>query len=115
MGGTFMALKVFVEYKIVPQKRNQFLTLLSSLVDWLEEKGARNVRFFEGTDQPHLFVEEYEVTDQYHYESIKEERLREVQPFLTDLHQCIEGGKKKVHIWAFRELDCSYINQSRER
>lgn len=96
---------VFVEYKVLPQRRNEFLSLLSSLEQQLQTMQATEVKFYEGADQPGLFVEEFHVPDHETYEHIKMLRKEGPIDIFAELAQCIEGGVEKLHIWAFSNIN----------
>jgi hypothetical protein len=95
---------VLSEYKIKDDKRDQFFELLSNLMEHLEMLGAEQISIFEGTDQPGLFVEEFILRDMDEYMEMKEEREKEQLDFWREFHECIEGGKSKVNIWAFSKV-----------
>ncbi len=88
---------VFIEYKIDPDKRQEFLREEANWERNVLMQGGRNFRFYEGVDQPNLFVEEFDVNTLEEYHSFKEQR-RSNEQFLS----FVAGGAAKVHIWAFR-------------
>ncbi|USG64748.1 hypothetical protein NDK47_21880 [Brevibacillus ruminantium] len=93
-------LTVFIEYKTVESKRDQFLRLLAAMPAKLEQKGARQYRCWEGWDQPGLFVEAFYVENIEQYETIKAWRQAD-----QDFCACIQGGAAKMHVWAFQPVD----------
>jgi L-rhamnose mutarotase len=97
-------LKIFIEFKVKGEAREAFLALIPELKLKAQEQGAEQFGIYEGTDQPLLFVEEFYVKDHDHYQRIKQERLDGQSPFWNKMHDCIEGGAKKLHIWAFKPL-----------
>lgn len=98
-------LKVYIEFKIIPDKHTDFLALLPELRRTSHEQEVQGHQMFEGTDQPGLVVEEFLVKDMDHYRHIKAERLDENHPFWKQVHDCIQGGAPKLHIWAFKSLN----------
>lgn len=96
---------VLSEFQILDTKRDQFLHLLDEVKEDLEKLGAKDIVFFEGTDQPGLFVEEFTVQDMEHYQQIKNVRYQENSLVWNKFHTCINGGKKKFNIWAFKKVD----------
>ncbi|CAM3276830.1 MULTISPECIES: hypothetical protein [Brevibacillus] len=87
---------VFIEYKLVPEKRKQALALIAEIEARMTEQGASQFRCFEGYDQPDLFVETFDVDHVEQYEQIKQDRLSD-EAFCD----CIAGGSSKLNIWAF--------------
>lgn len=87
---------VFIEYKLVPEKRKQALDLIAEIEARMTRQGARKFRCFEGYDQPDLIVETFDVDHVEQYEQIKQERLLD-EAFCD----CIAGGSRKLNIWAF--------------
>lgn len=98
-------IKVFTEYKVKRDLREEFLSLHGELREYHQrEWKVKDFHLFEGTDQPDLFVEEFHVQHFDLYEQIKAERRSEKSDLWKKMHQCIEGGVQKVHIWAFQEV-----------
>ena len=93
-------LTVFVEYKLVLEKRQAALSLLAGMSDRLAALGAVQHRCMEGLDQPGLFVEAFEVPSVEQYDEIKAWRLAD-EAFCD----CVAGGVAKLHIWAFRAVE----------
>ncbi|MBO8173377.1 MAG: MFS transporter [Bacillaceae bacterium] len=92
-------IRVFVEYKIKQEKRQEYLGLIAQMKRELAKQGARHFELYEGTDQPDLFVEMFDVDTEAAYRQIKQSR--EAHPVLD---HCVEGGKNKINIWAFRQI-----------
>lgn len=99
-----MEVKVFIEFKVKAEKRDDFMALVPELERQAARLRAKQFRLYEGTDQPLLFVEEFFVGDIAQYRAIKEQRLDANSPFWSRLHDCVEGGANKLHIWAFQPL-----------
>ncbi|GGG01872.1 hypothetical protein [Paenibacillus abyssi] len=100
-----MEIKVFIEYKIISEKRDMFMQLLPDLKQNAAEHGGREYKIYEGTDQPNLIVEEFLLQDIERYQMIKAERLNPDSPFWSKHHEHIAGGADKLHIWAFKALE----------
>ncbi|WP_232698702.1 hypothetical protein [Brevibacillus daliensis] len=99
-------IKVFTEYKVKRDCRMEYITLLEELRHYHRKAwDIEDFRIFEGADQPELFVEEFHVQDMERYQKIKEARRIEQNKILERLHDCIDGGAKKVNIWAFVEIN----------
>lgn len=96
---------VLSEYKVLDEKKAEFLSLLPLVKEALEKEGARDVRFFEGSDQPGLFVEEFLVDSMKTYEEVKKWRYEEQSEVWSKFHSYIPGGRDKVHMWAFTRLN----------
>ena len=96
--------KIFVEYKVKAEMRGTFIGLVQQLNDWATRSEARHFKIYEGTDQPLLFVEEFFVDNLEQYRRIKEERRTEQHPFWHAFHECVDGGARKINIWAFQEI-----------
>lgn len=90
---------VFIEYQIEPDQRTAFLRQQTIWKNQLQELGGQNFRFYEGVDQPDLFVEEFEVAAMDDYAICKAQRIAK-----EEFTQCVKGGAAKVHIWAFRQV-----------
>jgi hypothetical protein len=93
-------LTIFIEYKVIEEKRDSYLQQLRLMPERLEVFGARGYRCYEGADQPHLFVETFEVETEEQYHHIKAWRLDD-----RDFCDCVLGGAAKVHVWAFRPIE----------
>lgn len=93
------SLIVFIEYRIDPDRREEYLAVLPDRLRRLKEWGAMQVEVAEGTDQPHLFVESMRVPDLETYRNIKEDRMAD-DAFVS----LIVGGREKLHVWAFQPL-----------
>lgn len=90
---------VFIEYQIEPDKRMEFLLQQVIWEEEVRQLGGQHFRFYEGVDQPFLFVEEFEVQSMDEYRLCKE-RKKSNQPF----SRCVKGGVDKIHIWAFQQV-----------
>ncbi|WP_126425350.1 antibiotic biosynthesis monooxygenase [Brevibacillus marinus] len=92
-------LTVFIEYKVKEEQREAYLQEMSRIPQQVAERGGRGYRFYEGLDQPCLFVESFEVEDETVYQAIKAWRTgdRRFAPYLA-------GGLEKMHVWAFQPV-----------
>lgn len=97
--GVRVVLRVFIEYKVKEEQREAYLQEMARIPAEVAKRGGRNYRFYEGTDQPCLFVESFEVADERAYRAIKTWRTGD-QRFATFL----VGGLEKMHVWAFRPV-----------
>ncbi|MBE1444412.1 hypothetical protein [Paenibacillus sp. OAS669] len=105
--------KVFVEYQILPAYRSNYS-------EWVTEVRAlyENVEFFEGSDQPGLFVELWNDMSKEQYQLLKQVRQGQAEereataydrnPFdstnWSRLGEWVKGGIEKVHIWHFEKV-----------
>ncbi|MBG9795824.1 hypothetical protein ABD76_26620 [Paenibacillus dendritiformis] len=87
---------IFVEYRILPEAREMYLTAIRRLL-----KDRHDVVLYEGTDQPNVFVEQWLGTTADDYASLKKLR-REGAEGWDAVTACIAGGADKLHIWEFR-------------
>jgi hypothetical protein len=87
----------FAEYRIAPEWRETYLTYTSELLAGVDE-----VKLYEGTDQPSLFVEMWNASSLQEAEQIKEERCNERSPWYK-VSEWIVGGVDKMHIWTFKQ------------
>lgn len=90
---------VFAEYRIDPDYREHYLQFMREIA-----RRHPDLEWFEGTDQPNLFVEVWRGMDRASYELWKELRLAEWQEEWSPLHTMIAGGKAKLHIWHFGQI-----------
>jgi hypothetical protein len=100
-----MKLKIFIEFFILPDRRDEFLSLIPKIRDYQQiQWGVKDYEIYEGTDQPNLFVEEFYIEGEDDYLKIKEERVLEKELLWSDMNACVKGGGQKVHIWAFKNV-----------
>lgn len=86
----------FAEYRIMPEHREQFLAYTGKLME-----SEREIKLYEGTDQPSLFVEVWSASTAEAAEHIKEERCSERSPWFS-IADWIVGGTAKLHVWTFK-------------
>ncbi|MBP1157198.1 MULTISPECIES: hypothetical protein [unclassified Paenibacillus] len=94
-------IKVFIEYKIRNEKMTDYKKMIPKIQEIYSEK---QYSAYEGVDQPGLIVEEFFVSNMEEYSETKNNRLTGSDPIWIDLADCIEGGAKKMHIWAFAQM-----------
>lgn len=87
---------VFAEYRIVSEKRESYLHFMREVVSRYPE-----TEWYEGTDQPDLFVEVWRGMGKRDYERWKAARLDPRNEEWSPLHAMIPGGTAKLHIWHF--------------
>ncbi|MFC5589764.1 hypothetical protein ACFPRA_12740 [Sporosarcina soli] len=97
-------IKVFIEYKVIPEKRKQYLKLAEQIADQYKDFQIQNFSVYEGIEQPNLFVEDFVITNYEFFNRLKSFRLEEQIPFWQDLHSCIYGSASKLNIFAFEEI-----------
>lgn len=88
---------IFVEYRIDPDKREVYEQAADRLL-----RTQHNCILYEGTDQPHVFVEQYFETTPEQYANMKQLRLEQESEW-DEITACIPGGRSKLHIWEFVE------------
>lgn len=93
--------KVFVEYKIMNDKMIEYRNLIPKLK---ELHVGDHYSVYESIEQPGLFVEEFFVSDSDEYAQAKTERLQGKVPIWNDVANCIDGGIKKMNVWAFAQI-----------
>ncbi len=88
--------KVFVEYRILDECRQEFLIFIGKIAARHPHMGV-----YEGTDQPGLFVEIWDGLEQDEYLVMKEERSGLVESVWNGMEAYVVGGKGKIQIWSF--------------
>lgn len=91
-------LYMFAEYRVKERLRGEFLSWIGPI---REKEGFR---LLEGTDQPCLFVEIWEVDGQKELERHKRERAEGSAGRWARMDEFVEGGAAKAHLWSFREI-----------
>lgn len=97
-------IQVFVEYKVLEEKKEEYLRKVKDLEIVLHKIGAVDFKVYEGADQPNLFVEMFQVPEMSNYQKLKRKRvLEDAQEgvFWQAINNCVEGGKDKINMWAF--------------
>ncbi|WP_017728958.1 MFS transporter [Halalkalibacterium ligniniphilum] len=96
-------LQIFMEYKIEEQKIDEYEREMERILATLQEFGASNIQWFVAADQPHLYVEMFEVPTASHYHAIKKLRQSEEHRVFGSITPMIKGGAKQIHCWAFEK------------
>jgi len=97
-----MKITVFMEYKLIEEKRDSYVEQIELIKHGIEARGGQNYCWYEGIEQPHLFVEMFTVDSYEDYEAIKAWRQND-----ASFCEHIAGGAAKLHVWAFRPLEVS--------
>lgn len=88
--------KVFVEYAITDEAINEYEAYMESIrafhADW---------DWFEGTDQPGLYVEIWHGVGYAEYEAMKRRRTDPADEEWGRLDLWVRGGLAKLHLWHF--------------
>ncbi|GAB7389323.1 hypothetical protein BSNK01_31610 [Bacillaceae bacterium] len=100
--------KIFVEYRIDAHRRSDYLQAVKKLQTKLAEAGATGFRLYAAADQDALYVEEFFLQELEAYQDIKQKRcgdLREADdPAWRAIDPFVQGGREKIHMWAFAEV-----------
>jgi hypothetical protein len=90
--------KVFVEYAIAQTYLDVYRTFMEA-----KRRGER-FEWYEGTDQPGLFVEVWPEMTYGQYEEFKRARADLDNAEWGALGAWVRGGLEKVHVWHFTGL-----------
>lgn len=96
-------LQIFMEYKVKKDKINEYERVMEEIIDALREYGAINVQWFVAYDQPHLYVEMFQLPTHEDYIKLKAMRKSRDHPIFGKLAELVEGHEEKIHCWAFQE------------
>ncbi|WP_088103143.1 MFS transporter [Halalkalibacter urbisdiaboli] len=99
------ALQIFMEYKVIEQKINEYEQAMERVLTELPEFGATNIQWFVSEEQPFLYVEMYEVPTFAHYHALKKLRRSEEHHIFGEIAAYIDGGIEKIHCWAFQRKE----------
>lgn len=102
------SIQVFVEYKVKPDMREEYLHKIKDVATAMNYIGVDDFTVHEGVDQPGLFVEMFHVPTIQAYRKIKRKRCEEkaaTGEFWQSVNHCIQGGTEKLHMWAFSPID----------
>ncbi|UCZ54100.1 hypothetical protein LGQ02_04785 [Bacillus shivajii] len=94
-------IKVFLEYKIKNEYKKEYEALIPKILKENQSYDAIDVDWFEAVDQNNLYVEMFEIPTMDHYYAVKKDREDKDHPIFGKLDECIDGGLKKLHCWAF--------------
>ncbi|MFB4165961.1 hypothetical protein ACE1TI_19715 [Alteribacillus sp. JSM 102045] len=95
-------LQIFMEYKIKPEKEQKYNQIMEEIAEALPNYEAENFQWFSAADQQGLYVEMFEVPTLSHYHTLKKWRSSKEHHIFGKLDECVEGGIKKIHCWAFQ-------------
>ncbi|MGO4889827.1 hypothetical protein ACJ2A9_18935 [Anaerobacillus sp. MEB173] len=95
-------LQIFIEYKIKAEAVQAYEQTMRKIIDLLPEFEAKNIQWFVATDQPHLYVEMFEVPTVAHYHALKKLRRSNDHHLFKELDPLIDGGLQKLNCWAFQ-------------
>ncbi|MFC0211225.1 hypothetical protein ACFFK0_01970 [Paenibacillus chartarius] len=94
--------KVFVEYAIAEEARNEYLAFMSGILGGLASgAGVLKPEWYEGTDQPGLFVEVWPGMNYADFLKWKERRTNCGDAEWGRFDRWVRGGLQKLHIWHF--------------
>lgn len=96
------SLQIFIEYKVKETKVKQYEKAIQEVLKKLPEYSAEKIEWFVATDQPHLYVEMFQVPNIAHYQALKKMRKSQDHPVFGQLDEFIEGGLEKLNCWAFQ-------------
>jgi hypothetical protein len=88
--------KVFVEYAIADESRDEYIAFMKTI----RARGAE-WDWFEGTDQPGLFVEVWHGVGYAEYEAMKRSRTDPGDEEWGKMLTWVRGGTGKLHLWHF--------------
>ncbi|KIL42416.1 hypothetical protein SD70_00355 [Gordoniibacillus kamchatkensis] len=88
--------KVFVEYAIAEEALDAYRAFMAE-----KRSGGMRFEWYEGTDQPGLFVEVWPGVAYAAYEEFKHRRSDPEDPDWGKLGDWVRGGLGKVHVWHF--------------
>jgi hypothetical protein len=94
-------MKMFAEYKIKDEAREQYLQLARVIRD---DYPAHDVLIYEGVGQAGLFVEEWHDCDEAFFATLRQQRLAGDHSLWLRLDAMIVGGRSKSNIWLFKPL-----------
>ncbi|TWI52882.1 hypothetical protein [Halalkalibacter nanhaiisediminis] len=95
-------LQIFMEYKVSEEKVEAYERAMESIIEALPDYGASRIQWYVAEDQPHLYVEMYEVPTSSHYHALKKLRKSHEHTLFSQIIPYIEGGSEKIHFWAFQ-------------
>ena len=115
---------VFVEYRIREEARDRYLRFMREQLERYNrrpdgenaadpqtaaseagapETGTPALKWYEGSDQPGLFVEMWSDVPWETYLRMKRERTEDPHSPWREMDEMVEGGKAKIHIWHFKK------------
>ncbi|KHF41289.1 hypothetical protein [Halalkalibacter okhensis] len=94
-------LQIFMEYKVNKEYINEYEQAMKEIIEVLPDYEATNISWYVADDQPHLYVEMFEVPTTSHYQALKKLRRSNEHAIFSKMVPLIEGGAEKIHCWAF--------------
>ncbi|MDT8860979.1 hypothetical protein N0O92_12120 [Alkalihalobacillus sp. MEB130] len=98
-------LQIFMEYKIKKELVKEYEEVMKEIMNVLPDYEATNIQWYVADDQPHLYVEMFEVPTPSHYQVLKQLRQSTEHATFSKMVPFIEGGVEKIHCWAFQRKD----------
>ncbi|WP_332630958.1 hypothetical protein [Halalkalibacter flavus] len=98
-------LQIFMEYKVNKSCISEYEQVMKEIMDVLPDFEATNIQWYVADDQPHLYVEMYEVPTTSHYQILKKLRRSKEHLIFSKMVPLIEGGADKIHCWAFQRKE----------
>lgn len=96
----------FYEYRILPEKREDYLKTIAAIRQKKQEHGYADYRICESLEG-NRFVETFLMSSMEEYHRMEAKLLEDEQAvsYYHDLDVCINGGRSSQKIWFFRELN----------
>ncbi len=94
-----------MEYKVDQTKIEEYEGAMKEIISTLPDYEAKNIQWYVAEDQPHLYVEMYEVPTTSHYQVLKKLRRSKEHPVFSAIVPYINGGVEKIHCWAFQRKE----------
>jgi hypothetical protein len=100
-------LKGFVEYRVKPGRKDEYLRLVAWLARRYREEGLSDYAVYESVEQQNLFLETFSVLSAEAYRAIRGKLTAEEKAGLRlrQLEQCVEGGEESINRWFFQQCD----------
>ena len=97
----------FYEYRILPEKREDYLQTISSIRQSKQQLGYQDYRVSESLEQENRFVELFLVNSMEEYHQLEAKLLEDERAvrLYEELDACLIGGRSAQKIWFFREMD----------
>jgi hypothetical protein len=96
---------IFIEYRIHETTKSGFLQDIPFVLSALKDEQITGYKLLEATDQPHLYVETFEIGSINTYKKWKQ-MLISSDPDLPwePVMKYIVGGRKKFNMWSFSPI-----------
>ncbi|GAK10321.1 hypothetical protein [Geomicrobium sp. JCM 19038] len=96
-------MQIFMEYKVHDDYVVDYERLMPHIKEAMKQFEVWNYRTYKAFDQPNLFVEMFEVTNQQEYEYVKTSRRNENDPVFGKLAPLMTKPLANMNCWAFIE------------